>query len=116
VFAVYDVIHGLFARFGLVAEGMIGCFTGLFILFGGFAFREFEFSNLGYPYDFVVIISGATALLGGLSKFVEAARVSAAPGANLVHGAARPAAEAEAHAAARGDAKTPDLHNRTFKE
>jgi hypothetical protein len=116
VFAVYDVIHGLVARFGLVAEGLIGCFIGLSILFGGFAFREFEFSNLGYPYDFVVIISGATALLGGLSKFVEAARVSAAPGANLVHGAARPAAEAEAHAAARGDAKTPDLHSRTFKE
>jgi hypothetical protein len=116
VFAVYDVLHGLVARFGLVAEGFIGCFIGLSILFGGFAFREFEFSNLGYPYDFVVIISGATALLGGLSKFVEAARVSSAPGGNLAHGAARPAAEAEAHAAARGSAKAPELHDRTFKE
>ena len=35
VFAVYDVIHGVIARFGLVAEGLIGCFVGLSILFGG---------------------------------------------------------------------------------
>jgi hypothetical protein len=116
VFAVYDVIHGLVARFGLVAEGLIGCFTGLFILFGGFALGNFEFSNIGVPYNLVVTFSGLTALLGGLSKFVEAARVSSAPGNSLVHGAARPAIESEAHAAARGDAKTPDLHNRTFKE
>jgi hypothetical protein len=116
VFAVYDVIHGLVARFGLVAEGMIGCFTGLFILFGGFALGNFEFSNIGVPYNLVVTLSGLTALLGGLSKFVEAARVSAAPNNSLVHGAARPAEESEAQAAARGTAKTPDLHNRTFKE
>jgi hypothetical protein len=116
VFAVYDVLHGLVARFGLVAEGMIGCFTGLFILFGGFALGNFEFTNIGVPYNLVVTFSGLTALLGGLSKFVEAARVSSAPNNSLVHGAARPAEETEAHAAARGDAKTPDLHNRTFKE
>jgi hypothetical protein len=116
VFAVYDVIHGLVARFGLVAEGMIGCFTGLFILFGGFALGNFEFTNIGVPYNLVVTVSGLTALLGGLSKFVEAARVSSAPGNSLAHGAARPADEAEAHAAARGDNKAPDLHNRTFKK
>jgi len=86
VFGVYDVIHGLVARFGLVAEGLIGCFTGLFILFGGFALGNFEFTGLGVPYNFVVTISGLTALLGGVSKFVEAARVSAAPNNNLVHG------------------------------
>ena len=35
LFAVYDVLHGVVARFGLVAEGLIGCFVGLSILFGG---------------------------------------------------------------------------------
>ena len=113
-FAAYDVVHGLVARFGLVAEGLIGCFIGLSILFGGFALGNFEFTGLGVPYDFIVTVSGATAFLGGISKLVEAARVSAAPGNTLVHGAARPAAEPETQAAARGIAKTPDLHNRTF--
>ena len=71
VFGVYDVIRGLVARFGLVAEEAIGCFTGLFILFGGFALGNFEFTNIGVPYN-LVVTRGLTALLGGLSKFVEA--------------------------------------------
>jgi hypothetical protein len=115
-FAAYDVVHGLVARFGLVAEGLIGCFIGLSILFGGFALGNFDFTGLGVPYDFIVTVSGATAFLGGISKLVEAARVSAAPGNTLVHGAARPAAEPETQAAARGTAKAPDLHNRSFPE
>jgi hypothetical protein len=95
---------------------LIGCFIGLSILFGGFALGNFEFTGLGVPYDFIVTVSGATAFLGGISKLVEAARVSAAPGNTLVHGAARPAAEPETQAAARGTAKAPDLHNRSFPE
>lgn len=126
VFAAYDVIHGLVARFGLVAQGLIGCFIGLSILFGGFAFGSlgsgvlgsgtFNVIGLGVPYDFIVVVSGLGAFLGGVAKLIEAARVSAAPGNTLVHGAARPAAEPEAQAAARGVAKAPDLHNLTFRE
>lgn len=33
-----------------------------------------------------------------------------------VHGAARPASESEAQASARGDAKLPSLHDRTFPD
>jgi len=33
-----------------------------------------------------------------------------------VHGAARPASETEAQASARGDAKSPSLHDRTFPD
>lgn len=114
VFAVYDVLHGLVARFGLVVEGMIGCFTGLFILFGGFALGNFEFTGLGVPYNFVVTVTGLTALLGGVSKFVEAARVSGVTRNQLVHGAARPAKEPEAQAAAHGQPQGPRLDDREF--
>ena len=127
VFAAYDVIQGLVARFGLVAQGLIGIFLGLMILFGDFAisglgssgFNLGTFSiggGFGVPYSFMVIVGGLTALGGGISKLIEAARVSAAPGNTLVHGAARPAAETEAQAAARGTAKAPDLHRLTFKD
>ena len=40
--------------------------------------------------------------------------MSAAPKNALMHGSARPAAETEAEAAARGVAKAPDIGNRTF--
>ena len=116
VFAAYDVVHGLIARFGLVAEGLIGCFVGLSILFGGFAMGNFQFINMGVPYNLLVTFAGLTALLGGLSKLIEAARVSARRSEGLVHGAARPASEADAQAAARGTSKALDLHDRTFKE
>jgi hypothetical protein len=33
-----------------------------------------------------------------------------------VHGAARPASESEAQASARGEAKSPSLHDRTFSD
>jgi hypothetical protein len=115
-FAAYDVVHGLVARFGLVAEGLIGCFIGLSILFGGFALGNFDFTGLGVPYDFIVTVSGATAFLGGISKLVEAARVSAAPGNTLVHGAARAAAEPETQAAASGVAKAREIHNQQFHD
>ena len=127
VFATYDVLHGLVARFGLVTEGLIGCFIGLSILFGGFAFGgglggglgafgNFGISLFGLPYGFVVVITGAGAFLGGVAKLVEAARLSASPKNTLVHGSARPAAEPEAQAAARGIAKAPNLGNRTFSD
>jgi hypothetical protein len=123
-FAAYDVIHGLVARFGLVAQGLLGCFLGLSILFGGLAVDGFGSFNLGtfnvlglgVPYDFMVIVSGAGMFLGGVAKLVEAARISMAPKNTLVHGAARAAAETEAHAAARGAAKAPDLGNSSFSE
>ncbi len=68
VFAAYDVIEGLVARFGLVAQGLIGCFIGLSILFGGFAIGglgngTFNIVSLGVPYDFIVIVTGAGAFL-----------------------------------------------------
>jgi len=123
-FAAYDAVHRLLARFGLVAEGLISCFIGLWILFGGFAFGIFgnfgsialNAAGLGLPYDLLVTVSGLMALLGGIAKLIEAARLSGAPRNTLVHGAARPAAEGEAHAAARGAAKAPDLGKRRFPE
>ena len=127
VFAAYDVIQGLVARFGLVAQGLISIFLGLMILFGDFAISGLGSSGFnlgtfgigggfGVPYSFMAIVAGLGAIGSGISKLVEAARVSAAPGNTLVHGAARPAAETEAQAAARGIAKAPDLHNLTFKD
>jgi hypothetical protein len=128
-FATYDIIHGLVARFGLVAQGLIGCFLGLSILFGGFALNGFlpglgslgtdTFSvpgTFGVPYDFIVIVSGAGMFLGGIAKLVEAARISMAPENTRAHGAARPAAEPETQAAARGVGKAREIHNQQFND
>ena len=111
MFAVYDRLRHVVARFGLVAEGLIGCFLGLSILCGGYAFGGSSNSA-----TFMIFVSGAGAFLGGIAKLFEAARVSASPKNTLAHGSARPAAEPEAQAAARGAAKTPDFGNRTFSD
>ena len=87
----------LFGDFAISGLGSSGFNLGTFGIGGGF----------GVPYSFMVIVAGLGAIGSGISKLVEAARVSAAPGNTLVHGAARPAAETEAQAAARGTPKRP---------
>ena len=44
------------------------------------------------------------------------AQVSQTPKNTLVHGAARPATESEAKAAARGNVKTRDIHDQQFPD
>ena len=59
------------------------------------------------------------AVLGFGSVLVAAAHPRAAataPGNTHVHGAARPAVEAEAQEAARGTAKTASIHEATFPD
>ncbi len=41
---------------------------------------------------------------------------STTPHNSMVHGSARPAAESEAHAAARGNVKSAPLHDATFSD
>jgi hypothetical protein len=111
IFAAYDVIHNAVSRLGLVAGGVIGCVVGLWMLLEAYALRPF-----GSVIAVMVGFSGLIALLGGIAKFVEAARLGLAANNTNVHGAARPAPEPEAHAAARGAAKATDPHDRTFSD
>jgi hypothetical protein len=69
-------------------------------------------AGLVKPWELTAVLG-----LGGVLVAAASERaVSTTPKNTLVHGAARPAAETEAKAAARGIAKAPDLHNRTFPE
>ena len=64
------------------------------------------------PWEFAVaLFVGAAFLVVGFPGHVHPA-----PHNTRVHGAAAPAAEHEAHAAARGDTKTAPMHDATFPD
>ena len=69
---------------------------------------------------FPVFVVGFLMLIGGLGlalgPFDFTPRKAREPENTLVHGAARPATETEAQAAARGAVKAREIHEQTFDE
>ena len=64
------------------------------------------------PWELAIgLFVGAAFLVIGFPS-----HVATAPKNTRVHGAAAPAAEHEAHAAARGDTKTAPMHDATFPD
>ena len=64
------------------------------------------------PWELAIgLFVGAAFLVVGLPG-----HVAATPKNTRVHGAAAPASEHEAHAAARGDTKTAPMHDTTFPD
>lgn len=69
-------------------------------------------SGLVKAWELAAVLSFGTVLVA--SAHPRAA--PAAPHNTRVHGAAAPASEHEAHAAARGDTKTAPMHDATFPD
>jgi hypothetical protein len=63
-------------------------------------------------WEFLTIISVGVVLVAASQPRAPPAM----PHNSMVHGSARPAAESEAHAAARGDIKSAPLHDATFPD
>lgn len=88
----------------------------LFILLGGLAagaaYAALHFRWFQSPWELAgwVVVGVAFVLAGrGIERHFT-------PRNTNVHGAARPASESEAQASARGEAKVPSLHDRTFPD
>ena len=78
----------------------------------GVAYTALHFGWFESPWELALWLGiGLAFLLGGVST-----QIHRAPKNTNVHGAARPASESEAQASARGDAKSPSLHDRTFPD
>ncbi len=84
----------------------------LSVLAAGAAYAALRFGWFHSPWEMALWLGiGLAFLLGGVGT-----QIHRTPKNTNVHGAARPASESEAQASARGDAKSPALHDRTFPD
>lgn len=86
--------------------------AGLSALAVGTAYAALHLGWFHSPWELTLWLGiGLAFLLGGVSTHVHRT-----PKNTNVHGSARPTSEAEAQASARGETKSPALHDRTFSD
>ena len=90
----------------------LALFAVLAALAIGAAYAALHFGWFESPWQLAGwLVVGLAFVLAGLGV-----KANLTPKNTNVHGAARPASESEAQASARGDAKSPSLHDRIFPD
>jgi len=106
----------IFIRFPLgVACLAAGCATTLFSVWGLYVVAITKVGH-GLPYTFGCVIG--VMMIGGAWDLFRGPRAPEPEKKDItkVHGAAQPASECEAQAAARGDTKSAPMHDQTFPD
>lgn len=113
----FDAMRAAFGRLDLFFKGVMALGIGCTVLLSTFETGMLFWSALPWYmqwFEYVLIFAMIGSVGHGLFSIVTSLRSDRKPDQAQVHGSARPAPEAEAHAAAEGATKKSELHDRIF--
>lgn len=117
IVAAYEIVRTAFGRLDVLFKGLFALFIGLSMLHYSGSSLSWVFSpwvSAAFDYAIILIMIG---LMGrGAFSTIEALRRTKSVMNPQVHGTARPAPEAEAHAAARGRSGSRKLQDQMFSD